>query len=106
MPTSNSVQTMRPIHELPNLGPQSCKWLAAIGITTAEQLCAQDPFAVYGQLKKAQPRVSLNMLYALIGAVEGMHWQQVQRERRAEILMCLDDLGLLARKPLLSTAGK
>lgn len=91
-------QNMRPLHDLPNLGPQSCQWLAAIGIASAEQLLAEDPFAVYVRLKNAQPKVSLNMLYALIGAVEGMHWQQVQRERRAEILMRLDDMGLLARK--------
>ncbi|TXH88177.1 MAG: transcriptional regulator [Rhodoferax sp.] len=100
------LQPVSPVSDLPNLGQQSCKWLAAIGITTAEQLCAQDPFEVFVQLKETQPQLSLNMLYALIGAVEGMHWQQVQRERRAEILMRLDDLGLLARKPLRSTAGK
>jgi DNA transformation protein len=33
-------------------------------------------------------------LYALIGAIEGRHWQEVKRERRTEILLRLDEMGL------------
>lgn len=83
---------------LPNLGPQSQAWLADIGITSAQQLRSSDPYAVYAQLKARHPAVSLNMLYALIGAVEGLHWQAVQRERRTEVLMRLDDMGLAPRR--------
>lgn len=93
-----SARPSHPVHNLPNLGPQSRQWLAAIGITDADQLRGQDPFAVYARLKQLQPKLSVNMLYALIGALEGLHWQQVQRERRSEILMRLDDMGLLPRK--------
>lgn len=87
-----------PVSPMPNLGPKSRLWLAAIGITTIEQLRAQDPFDVYARLRQTQPKVSVNLLYALIGAVDGVHWQQVQRERRTEIVMRLDDMGLLPRK--------
>lgn len=88
----------KPSEAWPNLGPKSRQWLAAIDIVTVEQLRAQDPFVVYARLRQAQPRVSVNLLYALIGAVEGLHWQQVQRERRTEIWMRLDDMGLLPRR--------
>ena len=77
------------------LGPTSRTWLAGIGITTPEQLKRRDPFEVYAQLKVAQPRVSLNLLYALIGAVEGRHWQHVARHDRTRIVMRLQDMGLV-----------
>lgn len=78
-----------------NLGPQSRRWLADLGITDPAQLQLHDPYVVYARLKAANPKVSILMLYALIGSIEGVHWQQVRHERRSEILMRLDDMGLL-----------
>jgi DNA transformation protein len=39
--------------------------------------------------------VSLNLLYALIGAVEDRDWRDVAREDRTAILLRLEDMGLL-----------
>lgn len=83
---------------LRNLGPTSRARLASIGIVTARQLLQADPFEVYARLKAAHPGTSLNMLYALIGAVEGRHWQEVRRTDRTSILLRLDDLGLAPRR--------
>lgn len=77
------------------LGPTSQHWLATIGITTPEQLAAQDPFAVWARLKATHPGVSLNLLYALIGAVEHRDWQDVARDDRTTILLRLQDMGLM-----------
>ena len=77
------------------LGPTSRLWLAAIGITTPEHLAAQDPFTVYARLKATQPGVSLNLLYALIGAVEDRDWREVARVDRTAILLRLQDMGLM-----------
>ena len=77
------------------LGPKSRLWLAAIGITTPEHLAAQDPFAVFARLRATQPGVSLNLLYALIGAVERRDWRVVARDDRTSILLRLQDMGLL-----------
>ncbi len=30
----------------------------------------------------------------LIGAIDGQHWQDVKRDRRTEILVRLDDMGI------------
>lgn len=79
---------------LNGLGPKSTAALAAIGIRTAAQLKARDPFDVYARLKRRDPRVSLNMLYGLIGAVEGIHWLDVKRTRRTAILLRLDEMGI------------
>ncbi len=77
------------------LGPTSRGALATIGITTPEHLAQHDPFAVYARLKATQPGVSLNLLYALIGAVEQRHWRDVARDDRTSILLRLQDMGLL-----------
>ncbi|MDF3029490.1 MAG: transcriptional regulator [Moraxellaceae bacterium] len=84
-----------PLSELQGLGPKSCAWLAQIGITTADQLRARDPFEVYARLCAQVPGMSLNMLYALIGAIEDRHWQDVRREQRTTILLRLEQMGLL-----------
>lgn len=84
----------RPIRELPGLGPKSEKMLAAVGVTLIEQFLAADPYEIYARLKASEQMSGLNFLYAIIGAQQGVHWQQVARERKTEILMRLDDLGL------------
>ena len=83
-----------PVDSLPGLGPASRQWLGQIGIHTATQLRAADPYTTYAQLKACNPRVGLNMLYALIGAIDGLPWKQIARERRTEILLRLDDMGI------------
>ena len=77
------------------LGPKSRQWLGAIGITSPDELKAQDPFVVYARLKATQPGVSLNLLHALIGAVENRDWRDVAREDRTSIVLRLEDTGLL-----------
>jgi DNA transformation protein and related proteins len=76
------------------LGQMSWNMLASIGITTPEALRAHDPFDVYATLHRMKVTRSLNMLYALIGAQEDKHWQDIARERRTEILLRLDDMGI------------
>lgn len=56
---------------LRNLGPKSREWLAAIGVHTADDLKRVGAVPAYLALKRARPAVSLNLLYALVGAVEG-----------------------------------
>ncbi len=86
-----------PVSSLRGLGPKSGAVLARVGIHGARQLREHDPFEVYRRLKEAVPGTSLNMLYALLGAIEGRHWQDIQRERRTEILLRLEQMGLAPR---------
>ena len=44
-----------------------------------------------------QPRASVNLLYALIGAVENRDWREVARSERTTILLRLEEMGLLKR---------
>lgn len=80
---------------LRGLGPASVKMLASVGVTSAEQLRREDLYLLYQRIKARNPRASINLLYALMGAVDDTDWRSIARERRTEVLMRLDDLGLL-----------
>nr|WP_314900992.1 TfoX/Sxy family DNA transformation protein [uncultured Deefgea sp.] len=82
------------VKQLKGLGPKSQAMLAQVGIVSVEQFMASDPFVIYAQLHASMPNLSLNMLYAMIGAQQYVHWQVIKAERKTEILMRLDDLGL------------
>jgi DNA transformation protein and related proteins len=77
---------------LRGLGPASVAMLATAGIDTAAKLRAVDPFALYLQIRREQAKVSINLLYALIGAIEDRDWREVARVDRTTILLKLDDM--------------
>jgi DNA transformation protein len=81
--------------ELRGLGPASVALLQTLGINSPQTLRQQDPFAVFARLRAEQPQVSLNLLYALIGAIEDRDWREVARTERTTVLMRLEDMGLL-----------
>lgn len=76
---------------VPNLGPKSAQMLAAAGVTTLAELRTLGAVAAYLRVRRAEPKASLNLLWALEGAVIGMPWQQVAREHRTRLLMALED---------------
>ncbi len=76
------------------LGEMSWNALRSIGVNSPEALQARDPFDVYADLHRTKLSRNLNMLYALIGAKEGLHWQSVAKNRRTEILLRLDEMGI------------
>lgn len=80
-----------PTRQLLNLGPRSAEWLDAIGITSADTLRRVGAVAAFVKLKRSQPAASLNLLYALAGALEGVHWTEIRRTRRLELLLAVED---------------
>ena len=75
---------------LPGLGPASAARLAQLGVHDAATLRQRDAFELYAALKAIAPKTSLNMLYALLGAQEGVDWRVIARERRSALLTELD----------------
>ncbi|MBA3671006.1 MAG: TfoX/Sxy family DNA transformation protein [Gemmatimonadaceae bacterium] len=64
-----------------NLGPVSAGWLVAAGITSPAQLRRRGALAVFRQVAMHRAGdVSLNLLYALEGAVRGERWDRMPRE--------------------------
>lgn len=80
-----------PIASLPNLGPKSQQVMAKAGITSVEQLRKIGSVAAYVRAKRTGANVSLNLLWALEGAISGLHWQEVARDHRTSLLLALED---------------
>lgn len=78
------------ISGLPNLGPKSQQMLAQAGITTLAQLRCLGAVAAYRRVKQAEGNASLNLLWALEGAISDLPWKTVAREHRASLLLALE----------------
>lgn len=74
-----------------NLGPKSTQLLAAAGVDSVAELRRRGAVAMYVALKRGASGVSLNMLYALVGALEGIDWKRIKRERKLPLLMQVED---------------
>jgi len=79
------------IAELPNLGPKSREVLMRAGITTVAQLRKLGSVAAYSRAKLNSANVSLNLLWALEGALTGLPWQVIAREHRTSLLLALEE---------------
>lgn len=68
-----------------NIGAKSGAWLRQVGLRTHDDLAAVGSLEAFLRVKRAGFKPSLNLLYALEGALMGCHWQQVDSTRRAEL---------------------
>lgn len=80
------------IADLPNFGPKSQQMLALAGIHTVEQLRELGAVHAYVQVKRAGTNASLNLLWALEGALTGQHWREVAKHERLRLLLELEDV--------------
>lgn len=86
-----SARSGTKIEQLPNLGPKSAAMLANVGITTLTELRERGVIAAYVAVKREYSEASLNLLYALVAALEGSNWKAVQRERKLELMLAVED---------------
>jgi hypothetical protein len=75
-----------------NIGPKSSSWLKAVGITSREELISRGVAEVYVELKLEGFTVSKNMLWALWGAAEGEHWNNIPDSEKQRLLKQIDEL--------------
>lgn len=80
----------KPLSELPNLGPKSKAMLHAAGITTVLELERIGSVAAYLRVKRSGSNASLNLLWALEGALTGLPWRVVAKEHRTSLLLALE----------------
>ena len=85
------------IRDLRNLGARSEGLLGKIGVHDVEELRQRGAVRTFHNLRQAGVASSLNMLWALAGALEpwpeGRHWREVARgDERLSLLLALDDL--------------
>jgi DNA transformation protein len=94
-PVAPSAKPEGPAGELAavaNLGPKSAQALVAAGVTSFAQVQALGSVATYAKVKQVDPGVTLNLLWALEGALSGLPWQVVAKEHRTSLLLALDAL--------------
>lgn len=83
---------------LRNLGPASQAMLARAGIRSAAQLRELGSVRAYLATRRVcGSQATLNLLWALEGALSDRPWQQVAETDRVSLLMALEDLERLAR---------
>lgn len=83
------------IRDLRNLGPRSEQLLAAVGIRSADGLRRRGAVEAYLALRRAGATRSLNMLWAMAGALdpwpEGRDWRDVAAgDQRLPLLLAVD----------------
>ena len=95
---------MPSLRKLKGLGPKSEKQLNLIGVYSKEDLVNVGPIRAYIRLKNEdQVKISLNFLYAMVGAIEDTDWRQIAKEEKGRLLMELE--GYEELKQLLNKDG-
>lgn len=79
------------LEDLPNLGPKSAAMLRRAGIHSPSDLRRLGAVAAYSQARRCGVGVSLNLLWALEGALAGLTWQEVAKVHRTSLLLALED---------------
>ncbi|QDW66466.1 TfoX/Sxy family protein [Luteimonas granuli] len=74
-----------------NIGPKSAAWLRQVGLRTPEALAEAGPLEAFMRIKRAGFKPSLNLLYALEGALCDCHWQEVPDARRVELVAAAEE---------------
>ena len=72
------------------LGPVSLRILRAAGIATRADLERLGPVRAYTAAKRIEPRVTLNLLWGIAGAITDTHWSKLPSEYRSSLLLDYD----------------
>ena len=85
--------------KLRNIGPKSAAWLRQVGLRSREDLESVGAVDAFMRVKRAGFKPSLNLLYALEGALLDCHWQDVPEARRSELVLAADAATALLPPP-------
>ena len=76
---------MSELTKLPNIGSELAKRLKLAGIKTTKELIEVGTVNAFIRLKTVFPDACHNQLYALEGAIQGIRWHGISKERKAEL---------------------
>ncbi|MBW3550297.1 MAG: TfoX/Sxy family protein [Proteobacteria bacterium] len=72
--------------KLRNIGPKSAAWLRQVGLRTHPELAEIGAVEAFMRVKRAGFKPTLNLLYAIEGALLDCHWQEIQDSRRQQLV--------------------
>lgn len=75
---------------LKNLGNTSINWLRLIGINSQAELKKKGAVQAYHEIKQRGIKVSKVLLYALYGALNDMHWNDLDSQTKTNLLELAD----------------
>jgi DNA transformation protein len=87
------------------IGPVSMRVLRAARIGTRAALERLGPVRAYIAAQRLEPRVTLNLLWGIAGAVTDTHWTKLSAEYRSSLLLDYDAY-LDAARSLAATSNK
>lgn len=90
----NAIMTTNRLSDMRNLGPKSEAMLTDAGIHSPAQLAELGAVDAYALLKQSRKAVSLNMLWALEGALNDRDWRNVARHDKLRLLTELEARGV------------
>lgn len=70
---------------LPNIGKVVAEKLIQVGITTPQELIEAGTEQAFIRIQTIDPTACLSMLQGLEGAVQGIRWHHLPKERKAEL---------------------
>lgn len=79
-----------PIENLRNLGPSSAAWLEEIGIRTRSDLQRLGPLVAFRMVRQQHSGTSLNLLWAMVAALEDKDWREITNQHKQRLLAELD----------------
>lgn len=71
--------------QMPNIGKVVAEKLCQVGITTPEELCAIGSEQAFIRLQTIDETACFSMLQGLEGAVQGIRWHNLPKERKDEL---------------------
>jgi DNA transformation protein len=71
--------------KLPNLGKTLVQKLIQVGIKTPKDLISTGSENAFIRLKTVDPTACINMLYALEGAIQGIRWHDLDKDKKKEL---------------------
>jgi len=85
--------------KLRNIGPKSAAWLRQVGLRTHADIAAIGTVEAFMRVKRAGFKPTLNLLYAIEGALLDCHWQEIPDERRQELILAAEAATALLPAP-------
>ena len=73
-----------------NVGPKSAAWLRQVGVRTLDDLRRIGVVETFMKVKRAGFRPSLNLLYAMQGALDDCHWTELGEETKSALILAAD----------------
>lgn len=77
---------------LKNLGIATVNILNAIGVHSRDELQSMGPVEAYVRIQQRGIHVSKVMLYALRGALDDKHWNELSQETKEQLVQKADQL--------------